>query len=195
MGALALTTLEHTRAPDGLPQVRAVAWSSGVRAAAPFAPRLVVDGPGGSVSHPTPRTPRALRFLGDRLLVLDEAGELRRDVEAPEVLGTFVGATELAVGGPTVAVLAGDLHVLRAPFDLPATVIALGPHATAVAVSQDGEQVLVGSLGGAVQAWTRAGDLLFEARAHTERVSAAVAVDDGWITAGWDGRVRRWSST
>jgi hypothetical protein len=109
------------------------------------------------------------------------------------------------VGGPARALaLSGDGRRLAVAQDGHVAVYALDPvrlrarwpwegELTALALDHTGARVALGDIHGAVQERTEEGALSWTAPGHTERVSALRATaDGGWLSAGWDGRVRRW---
>lgn len=180
---------------EGMPGVRALAVDAeGTLLAVPYAPRVQRwESPDAPAHHATlARTPLAVRRAGDAVWVLDEDG--RVSTLDGEVVVERPGARALA-GGPWGAALLDGKGLVWLGSD--GRVLGEQPVdgvSTALAVSSSGARAVVGFLDGSVAEIDRNEGLLWRARVHRERVSGLAAVDGGWLSVAWDGRVQQWTS-
>lgn len=115
----------------------------------------------------------------------------------PSDLGRYprAGRVDITAAGDVIAVGTPEAVVLVRPDGSELARIPLAQEAQDVALSPDGTWVAAAFLDGSVNLWRREDQVLHAVLdgVHTERISSVKFGERLLITAGWDGRVHRWS--
>ena len=102
---------------------------------------------------------------------------------------------DIPAAGDVIAVGTPEAVVLVRPDGSELARIPLAQEAQDVALSPDGTWVAAAFMDGSVNLWRREDQVLHAVLdgVHTERIASLQFGSDLLISAGWDGRVHRWS--